>query len=114
MADAERFGPRLRELREEAGLTQQQLAEKAGLSQRAVSHWEQGLREPAWSNEVALARALGVNLDAFLVEPAARPQAGRGRLRKAPAGPQVSPEATGPGERGKAPRKSRGRRKAKG
>lgn len=34
------FGQRLHELREAAGLSQQQLADKLGLSQRAYSHWE--------------------------------------------------------------------------
>ena len=34
------FGQRLHELREAAGLSQQQLADKLGMSQRAYSHWE--------------------------------------------------------------------------
>jgi transcriptional regulator with XRE-family HTH domain len=34
------FGQRLHELREAAGLSQQQLADNLGLSQRAYSHWE--------------------------------------------------------------------------
>jgi len=63
--DARQFGARLKELREQGQLTQAQLAEKAGLSQRAVSHWEQGLREPSWSNVLALGQALGVDCLAF-------------------------------------------------
>jgi len=34
------FGQRLHELREEAGLSQQQIADKLGMSQRAYAHWE--------------------------------------------------------------------------
>jgi transcriptional regulator with XRE-family HTH domain len=80
---AEWFGQRLKELREQAGLSQKELADKVGLSQRAVSHWEQGLREPGWSNVVALAEALGVNCLAFLEEAAERPKSHRGRPPKA-------------------------------
>ena len=81
--DATRFAARLKELREKAGLTQKQLADAAGLSQRAVSHWEQRVREPAWSNVVALAEALGVDCTAFTQQPATgREPAGRGRPAK--------------------------------
>jgi transcriptional regulator with XRE-family HTH domain len=80
--DPEQFAPRLKELREQAGLTQKALAEKAGLSQRAVSHWEQGLREPSWSNVLALATALGVDCLAFQQAPAAVSEPRRGRPAK--------------------------------
>ncbi|HEY8506369.1 MAG TPA: helix-turn-helix transcriptional regulator [Gemmataceae bacterium] len=84
MADARSpFAARLRELRELAGLSQKELAERSGLSQRAVSHWEQGLREPMWSNVLALAAALGVPITAFLEPPAApRLTPRRGRPRR--------------------------------
>jgi transcriptional regulator with XRE-family HTH domain len=80
--EAARFPGRLRELRQAAGLTQKQLAEKAGVSQRAVSHWEQGLREPSWGNVIALGRVLGVDCTAFLLEPASDEKPGRGRPPK--------------------------------
>jgi transcriptional regulator with XRE-family HTH domain len=73
------FGARLKELREAAGFSQKELAERAGLAQASVSNWEQNLREPSWSNVVALAAALGVRTDAFLRAPAPRPEVGRGR-----------------------------------
>jgi transcriptional regulator with XRE-family HTH domain len=76
------FGARLKELRERAGLTQSSLAEKAGLSQRAVSHWEQGLREPGWSAVLALSDALGVPLEEFRKQPADTEPVGRGRPAK--------------------------------
>ena len=75
------FGARLKELREKSGLSQKELADKAALSLRAISHWEQGLREPGWSNVVALAEALAVDCRAFLQEPAERSEPRRGRPR---------------------------------
>ena len=83
MEEVRWFSGRLRELRERAGLTQQQLAEKAGLSQRAVSHWEQGLREPSWGNVIALTKALDVDANAFLQPPQAVAEVKPGRPRKA-------------------------------
>jgi transcriptional regulator with XRE-family HTH domain len=71
--DPKQFGPKLRELREAAGLSQKELAERSGLSQNGISHWERGDREPGWSAVLALAEALGVDVSAFV---------GRGRPRK--------------------------------
>lgn len=70
------FGKRLKELREATGLTQKELADRAGLSLRAVSHWEQGLREPGYSNLRALAKALGTDLNAFAEPPAPKRKKG--------------------------------------
>jgi transcriptional regulator with XRE-family HTH domain len=81
--DPKLFGPRLKELREQAGLTQKELADQAGVSQRAVSHYEQGLHEPIWSSVLALAKALGVDCLAFQQAPAEAPKARRGRPSKA-------------------------------
>ncbi|MBI1915407.1 MAG: helix-turn-helix transcriptional regulator [Planctomycetes bacterium] len=82
---AEWFAGRLRELRSQAGLTQEQLAEKVGVKRDAIARWERGSREPSWSNVVALVNALGVDANAFLQEPVTPPPAGPGRPRKAPA-----------------------------
>ncbi len=112
----ENFGARLRELREAAGLTQQELASKAGVQWETISRWERGAREPSWSNVLALAGVLGVDCTAFNM-PAGEntppePQP-RGRPRKTDA------EAPGPAEaaaRGKAaggraaPKKGRGKK----
>lgn len=78
------FGPRLRELRESAGLSQKALADKAKLSQSAVAHWEQGLRAPSWENVLTLCNALGVSCEEFS-RPAANPvkKRPRGRTKKA-------------------------------
>jgi DNA-binding XRE family transcriptional regulator len=77
------FAGRLRELREKAGLTQEQLAERAGVKRDAVARWESGRREPGWSNVLALCAALGVTCEAFTQEPKERQPVGPGRPRKA-------------------------------
>jgi transcriptional regulator with XRE-family HTH domain len=94
--DIPSFGPRLRELRESAGLTQSQLAERAGLHPQGVVKLERGEREPAWATFVALSRALGVELQAFLEEPATVPEPKRGRPPKAAAEPPAEPEPKRP------------------
>jgi transcriptional regulator with XRE-family HTH domain len=77
------FAGRLRELREAAGLTQQQLAERAGMQTNTIARLERAEREPAWKTAIALAQALGVSCEDFLQEPADRPPQGRGRPPKA-------------------------------
>jgi transcriptional regulator with XRE-family HTH domain len=55
------FGARLRTLREQAGLTQEELAEKAGLTSYAVSSLERGRRQRPYPHTVrSLADALGI------------------------------------------------------
>jgi transcriptional regulator with XRE-family HTH domain len=80
-----RLGGRIRELREAAGLSREQLSEEAGVSVRAVVQWELGEREPGWFNMLALAEALGVDCTAFTQAPARRHSVGPGRPRKEPA-----------------------------
>jgi len=48
-------------LRQEAGLTQEQLAERSGLSQQYLSGLEQGRRNPTVVTLYELASALGVS-----------------------------------------------------
>ena len=55
------FGGLLRRLRDEAGLTQEELAEAAGVSQRAVSDLERGINRTARKDTaLLLAGALGL------------------------------------------------------
>ena len=56
----ESFGPRLRSLRESAGLSETELAEKVGTDQNHISNWEQSLPEPEFAVVERLAFALGV------------------------------------------------------
>src|SRR5262245_8671721 len=82
LMDEKTFGARLKELREATGLSQRDLAAKIGTSQKAISHWEQGQREPGWFNCIALAKALGISLDVLATEPAEVPEPKRGRPKK--------------------------------
>lgn len=60
------FETRLRETRIGLGWSQADLAEAAGLQQSALSHYENGVRRPSFTNLRRLAAALGVSTD-FLV-----------------------------------------------
>ena len=58
------FGARLRQLREAAGLTQEQLAERAGLSANAIGALERGERRRPYQHTIqALAEALGLSAE---------------------------------------------------
>ena len=54
---------KIRELREEAQLTQTELAKQLSTSQRNVSNWETGANEPDLSAVMRLAEVFGVSLD---------------------------------------------------
>jgi transcriptional regulator with XRE-family HTH domain len=76
-------GRRIRELREKAGRSREQLAEAVGVSVRAVVQWELGEREPGWFNVLALGEALGLDCRAFAEALSARAEPrGRGRPPK--------------------------------
>ncbi len=77
------FGGRLREMRADAGLTQQQLADKVGLHRVALARLETGESSPSWETVLALSTALGVSCEAFRTAPADAPKKGPGRPRKA-------------------------------
>ncbi len=57
---------KLKELREETGLTQKQLAEAINNMQRNVSNWENGSSEPDLQTLIALADYFDVSLDELL------------------------------------------------
>jgi transcriptional regulator with XRE-family HTH domain len=59
------FKDRLRELRANAGLTQQQVADRSGIPVGSLRGHEQGKRIPSWVSVVWLAKALGVSTDVF-------------------------------------------------
>src|SRR4051794_38930589 len=77
------FAGRLRELREHAGLTQQQLAEASGVKLGTIRGLEQGVSLPVWDTALALCQALNVHCCAFTQEPGELPRPAPGRPRKA-------------------------------
>jgi|GEM_PF-2425116 len=66
------FGVRLKELRANAGMTQEALARAANVSLATVAKLERGETDPTWNTVRALAKALGVSIAEFDVpdEPA--------------------------------------------
>lgn len=80
------FAGRLRELREAAGLTQQQLAERAGMAWRSITHLEGGDRKPSWETVLKLCGVLNVDCREFTKEPVPRSKPKRGRPPKKRAG----------------------------
>ena len=58
-----RFSETLRSLREEAGLTQQDLADRLQTTQRKVSYWESGKVEPDLENLWRLADFFDTSVD---------------------------------------------------
>jgi transcriptional regulator with XRE-family HTH domain len=84
----ETFAKRLTQLREQAGLSQYEVAKRSGVTRQTLSRLEMGDSVPSWPTVQALARALGVNCLAFVIEgegsglstaPAAAPRRPRGR-----------------------------------
>ena len=57
------FAERLKELRLEKGLGQEELARELGLSHGTISLWENELREPKMSNLILLAQYFDVTID---------------------------------------------------
>jgi len=60
------FGERLHALREQAGLSQQQVAERLGLTQRAYAYWERNPVALRPEQLVKLAEILGVSVEELL------------------------------------------------
>ena len=59
----------IKQLREEAGLTQLQLAYRLGVTPGAVSLWERAASEPKALQLRALADVFGVSMDVIDLEP---------------------------------------------
>lgn len=57
------FKTRLKELRTEKNLSQNDLAKLLNMSKMAISHWESGHSEPSISQLVLLSEHFGVTVD---------------------------------------------------
>jgi transcriptional regulator with XRE-family HTH domain len=64
-----RIGRRIRRVRKERGMTQTELARALNVADAQVSRWETGRVVPQRRNLEALAAALGVQVEAFLMDP---------------------------------------------
>ena len=60
------FAQRLRELRQEKGLSMKQLAKKLDTTDAAISNWENEINEPKISYLKAIAQYFGVSADYLL------------------------------------------------
>lgn len=59
----EKFSSRLKELRCEKGITQQELGGLVNMSKMAVSHWELGHSEPSITQLIVLSNFFDVTVD---------------------------------------------------
>lgn len=62
----ERFGERLRSLREKAGWTQVMMAEKVGIDRSYISDMERGKKNACLPTLEALAQAFGLSISQLL------------------------------------------------
>lgn len=77
------YGQHLAELREAAGLTQQQLADKLGVPQSNITFWERSEKPPRGEVLPKLSVVLNVSADALLrlAPPKPKKQVAKGRLQ---------------------------------
>jgi transcriptional regulator with XRE-family HTH domain len=64
--EAELFGARLRELREERGESQRSLAALAGITYAYISEMERGLKVPSLTTIIRLAHAMNCEVTDFV------------------------------------------------
>lgn len=62
----EKFGNRLKELRKEKNLTQEQFAESSGLHKNYIGMVERGERNPSLKNIEIMANALGISISELM------------------------------------------------
>lgn len=60
------IGSRIKELRKEINISQQQLANAIGVSQKAIDFWEKGINEPKASYIISLVQFFKVSTDYLL------------------------------------------------
>ena len=62
------LGEKIRNLRKENNISQEELAEKLNVSRQSVSLWENGQTQPSIENIIAIAKIFGVTTDILLKE----------------------------------------------
>lgn len=62
----ESFGKRLKSLRKEAGLTQQEIAQEIGVTRRIIDYYERESKQPPAYFLIGLARAFKMSVDELL------------------------------------------------
>ena len=62
------LGEKIKELRQEKGLSQAQLANIIGVSQKAIDYWERNVNEPKASYIVALVKFFEITYDEFFAD----------------------------------------------
>lgn len=60
------FAEKLKSIRKQAGMSQEQLAEKLGVSRQAVTKWETGAGIPDIENIMAISTLFGISIDELL------------------------------------------------
>ena len=63
-----KIGEKIKELRQEKGLSQMQLSKLIGVSQKAVDYWERNVNEPKASYIIAIVRIFDITFDEFFAE----------------------------------------------
>ena len=63
-----KVGKRIREYREKANISQEQMADKIGLSVTAISNIERGVHYPSFENFIKISNAVGVSSDMLLLD----------------------------------------------
>lgn len=61
-----KINERIKELRKESNISQQQLANAIGVSQKAIDFWEKGINEPKASYIISLSKFFKVSADYLL------------------------------------------------
>lgn len=61
--DSKEIGRRIKEIRKDNGMTQQQFADRIGISLNALSKIEPGMRTPSIDLFVVISESFGVSLD---------------------------------------------------
>lgn len=62
-------GARVRQQREQTGLSLRTVAREAGVSLSMLARWERGVHDPPLTHAVAIARVLGLSLDEVVGAP---------------------------------------------